>query len=133
MIRTSKPQRGLRVPAVTTARATHKPLRRLRQLLGGLCWWLAAATVAACSLDNREGPNVTCAQLECGRINACKNGIIAQCVDGNTVRFHVCKTNGDDVCNEDWQTFGQYRCSEYETECEGCRPERVDGCDAFGG
>lgn len=104
-------------------------LRSGRMLVASLAWVLAAASIAACSLDNREGPEVTCAALECGRVNACSNGIIAQCVDGETVRYHVCKTNGDDVCDEDWQTFGQYRCLEFETDCEGCRPERVDGCD----
>jgi hypothetical protein len=84
----------------------------------------------ACSLQNAEGPNVTCADLECGRINACESGIIAQCVDGVTVRYHVCTASADDVCAEDWQVPGQYKCLEFQTDCEGCRPERVNGCAA---
>ena len=38
------------------------------------------------SLYYVEGPEVTCADLGCGQVNACANGIIAQCVDGKTVR-----------------------------------------------
>ena len=79
-----------------------------------------------CSLTNQEGPDATCALLECGRINACKDGIIAQCADGKSVEYRVCGT--DDVCGEEWQVTGQYRCSSDATDCEGCRPER-DGCE----
>jgi hypothetical protein len=79
-----------------------------------------------CSLTNQEGPDATCALLECGRINACRDGIIAQCADGKTVEYRVCGT--EDVCGEEWQVTGQYRCSSDATDCEGCRPER-DGCD----
>ncbi len=101
--------------------------------------WLAFATVVAtpmwmapaCSLQNLDGPDVTCADLECGRINACEDGIIAQCSDGKTVKFHVCKSSGENICEEDWQTYGEFRCLEFQTECEGCRPERVDGCGFF--
>ena len=85
---------------------------------------------AACSLENREGPEVTCAELECGRINACQEGIIAQCVDGRNVRYHVCGT--DTACEQGWQTPGQFRCSADLTDCEGCRPEREEGCGFFG-
>jgi hypothetical protein len=88
-------------------------------------WW-----ASACSLRNREGPDVTCADLECGRINACKDGIIAQCVDQQTVLFHACPEG--DTCGEDWQIDGEYRCIETETDCEGCRPERTEGCDGTG-
>lgn len=80
----------------------------------------------ACSLDNQEGPDVTCEELGCGRINACANGIIAQCVDGKTIKYRVCAA--DDNCSADWQIDGQFRCSEDQTDCEGCRPERA-GCD----
>jgi hypothetical protein len=80
----------------------------------------------ACSLQNQEGPNVTCADLECGRINACEQGIIAQCVDGKTVVWRVCGT--DDVCAETWQVTGQYKCTFDATDCEGCRPTRTLGC-----
>lgn len=85
----------------------------------------------ACSLQNHEGPDVTCEDLECGRINACADGIIAQCADGVTVKFHVCTSSAADVCEEDWQVHDQYRCTEFTTDCEGCRPERVDGCAYF--
>lgn len=98
-------------------------------LCSKLAWALAAAFVAvaaACSLDNQEGPDTTCEALACGRINACENGIIAQCVDGHTVKFHVCST--DDICAAEWQNDGQFRCAEEDTDCEGCRPERA-GCD----
>ncbi len=83
--------------------------------------------VVACSAGNREGPDVTCEDLACGRINACQEGIIAQCVDGLVVRFHVCQA--ENICEEDWQVPGEYKCSEESTDCEGCRPERVESCD----
>jgi hypothetical protein len=88
------------------------------------------ALFAACSLQNQEGPNVTCEDLDCGRINACEQGIIAQCVDGKTVKFRVCGT--DDVCGNTWQVTGQYKCTEEATDCEGCRPERT-GCEEVTG
>ncbi len=96
--------------------------------------WLAAVALAcgwslwvpACSLDNQEGPVTSCEELSCGRINACEQGIIAQCVDGRTLRYHVC--SAEDICGADWQIAGQFRCSEELTDCEGCRPER-QGCD----
>jgi hypothetical protein len=90
--------------------------------------WLAPG----CSLQNRDGPVVTCADLECGRINACQDGIIAQCLDGETVRYVVCDDGNDEICEEKWQTPDAYRCFEFATDCEGCRPERVDGCATFG-
>lgn len=90
--------------------------------------WLTvlSALFAACSAGNREGPDVTCEDLACGRINACEEGIIAQCVDGIVVRFHVC--TDDTVCEREWQEPGAYTCAETDTDCEGCRPERVEGC-----
>jgi hypothetical protein len=92
------------------------------------CGSLFAAGVSGsgCSLDNQEGPIVTCAELECGRINACAEGIIAQCVDGSNVVYRVCST--EDICDAEWQIEGQYRCAEDATDCEGCRPER-EGCN----
>lgn len=102
----------------------------LRTSLGGLGLFVATlfATGPACSLQNREGPDVTCADLECGRINACQDGIIAQCLDGVTVRYHVCNSTDNDLCDESWQIDGQFRCLEFATDCEGCRPERTLGC-----
>lgn len=81
--------------------------------------------VGACSLLNQEGPDVSCQNLDCGRINACQDGIIAQCADGLTVKYRVC--GASDLCKEAWQITGQFRCSEEATDCEGCRPERT-GC-----
>lgn len=103
-----------------------RPLRlALAVALLGLGLALGAPGLG-CSLDNQEGPDVTCADLKCGKVNACEDGIIAQCVDGKTVKWHVCST--DDVCTATWQKEGQYRCTEEATDCEGCRPERA-GCD----
>ncbi len=86
---------------------------------------LLAAPLAACSFRNREGPEVTCAELQCGRVNACEQGIIAQCADGVTVKYHVCSTDG--ACEATWQKSGAYRCAAEDTDCEGCRPE-TNGC-----
>ena len=99
-------------------------LSRLLVVVGGV-FAGAVLSGSGCSLDNQEGPIVTCQDLECGRINACAEGIIAQCVDGQNVVYHVCST--EDVCGEEWQIEGQYRCGEDVTDCEGCRPER-EGC-----
>ena len=99
---------------------------RSRLLVAAVALSLGAA--GACSVQNVDGPDVTCAELECGRVNACKEGIIAQCVDGKTIKYHVCEANADDICDEDWQEPGRYKCLEFQTECEGCRPERTDGC-----
>lgn len=83
---------------------------------------LAALSFAACSGSNREGPLVTCEDLECGRINACEEGIIAGCVDG-VVRYHVCSTTNDpDICAGSWQTPGAFRCDQNALDCEGCNP-----------
>ena len=102
----------------------------MRTLFARAAWLVATAVALApgCSLDNQEGPEVTCEDLECGRVNACHDGIIAQCLDGQNVRYFVCFEDGRDVCDETWQIPGQYRCDEFATDCEGCRPERVEGC-----
>ncbi|NUP10841.1 MAG: hypothetical protein HOW73_32760 [Polyangiaceae bacterium] len=92
-------------------------------VLGCAAMW----AVQACSLQNQEGPLITCADLDCGRINACEEGIIAQCVNGHTVKYRVCSAT--DVCTADWQIKGQYRCAQEDTDCQGCRPERELGCD----
>jgi hypothetical protein len=91
---------------------------------------LLAALVPACSGENQEGPLVTCADLQCGRINACQEGIIAQCSDGVTVRYHACSSEKT-LCEAEWQVPGQYRCEAAMTACEGCNPDSV-GC-ATGG
>jgi hypothetical protein len=86
----------------------------------------------ACSLQNREGPEVTCAALSCGKINACREGIIASCADGVTVKYHACSKGDDDLCEQDWQVEGKFKCDEFAPECEGCRPLR-EGCPLDGG
>lgn len=80
------------------------------------------ALVPTCSASNHEGPDVTCADLQCGRLNACKEGIIASCLDGKTVKFHVCFDNALDICDEDWQVAGQFKCEETAPDCESCQP-----------
>jgi hypothetical protein len=88
------------------------------------------ALAPACSKSNQEGPDVTCADLQCGKINACQEGIIAQCADGVNVRWHACASDPE-LCGYDWQIPGQYRCDSAATDCEGCRPA-IAGCGAGG-
>lgn len=81
-----------------------------RPLLSAL---LLAAALAGCSLNNRTGPDVTCADL--GNRNACTEGIIASCVDGS-VAYEVCTQDDRDVAAEDWchgswQVEGAYSCT----------------------
>jgi hypothetical protein len=77
-------------------------------------WTLFAGAVlsaAACfSRLNREGPNVTCADLQNGLINACSEGIIASCADGTHVTYEVC--DDKDACGASWQTRGAYSCTD---------------------
>lgn len=91
------------------------------------------AVISSCSLSNVEGPDVRCEDLQCGRVNACENGIIASCGDGKTMKFHVCTEEAKDICGESWQKKGQFKCDQYDIECEGCRPERVGGCAGISG
>ncbi len=102
---------------------------RLASAAAAACLFAIAAS-ASCSLSNREGPDVTCADLECGRVNACEEGIIAQCVDGVTVRYHACSSA--EVCEASWQEPGRFKCTYELTDCEGCRPERELGCGEGG-
>lgn len=67
--------------------------------------------VAACSLINREGPDVSCADLQNGATNACADGIIATCT-GGSVTYKVCEQRS--ACSAPWQTSGRYRCTETE-------------------
>lgn len=67
--------------------------------------------VDACSLLNREGPDVSCADLQYGAANACLDGIIATCTNG-TVAYKVCDQKS--ACSAPWQTSGRYRCTETE-------------------
>lgn len=99
---------------------------KLTYTLATLGWVVVLMVAAACSADNREGPDVTCGDLACGRINACQDGIIAQCADGIGLRFRVCTDAL--VCEREWQISGEYRCTAEDTDCEGCRPDRIEGC-----
>lgn len=67
--------------------------------------------LGACSLLNREGPDVSCADLQNGAANACADGIIATCSNG-TVSYKVCDEKS--ACSAPWQTSGRYRCTETE-------------------
>lgn len=97
------------------------------QRIAAIALSLVTLLIAAptCSLGNHEGPDVTCEDLQCGRINACRDGIIASCADGKTVKFHVCLETAQDICDDEWQVSGQFKCDEFMAECEGCRPERT--------
>jgi len=77
--------------------------------------------VAACSLQNREGPDVTCADLNDGAFNACEQGIIATC-SGGAVMWRVCEDDPD-VCDAPWQVTGDY----------SCEPPFVEGSGGSGG
>lgn len=70
---------------------------------------LSIATLMACSVLNREGPNVTCSDLQSGAINACSEGIIATCGNG-AVHWTVCDDKA--ACEASWQTVDNYRCTE---------------------
>lgn len=67
--------------------------------------------IGACSLLNREGPDVSCTDLHYGAANACSDGIIATCVDG-AVRYKVCDDKS--ACEGSWQSAGAYRCEQSE-------------------
>jgi len=68
---------------------------------------LAALAVTGCSVLNREGPAVTCAELRYGLLNACEEGIIASCLHGKVV-YTLCDA---DACQESFQQPGAYRCA----------------------
>ena len=72
----------------------HRGIHRL----GASVLVLGGGLAPGCSLQNVEGPDVTCEDLECGRINACAEGIITQCLDGQTVRWHVCTSDTPTTC-----------------------------------
>ena len=76
----------------------------------GLIVLCLSIVLPACSLVNRDGPDVSCADLRQGEINACEQGIIARCEDGE-VTFEVC----DDykACEVPEQLEGAYRCMEF--------------------
>ncbi|MBX3125541.1 MAG: hypothetical protein KF718_02450 [Polyangiaceae bacterium] len=74
------------------------------------------AFTGACSTLNREGPDVTCADLNDGAVNACQEGIIATCRNG-TVSWKVCEDK--DTCEATWQQPGGFRCNETDPAPSG--------------
>jgi hypothetical protein len=85
-----------------------------------LCLSAGLALVVACSGLNREGPDVSCNELQGGAVNACKDGIIASCKDGKTVTFEVCtNSDGDKACEASWQTKGAYTCTQGSSSGSG--------------
>jgi hypothetical protein len=72
-------------------------------------WVVLFLAIVSCSLLNREGPDVTCADLKNGATNACSDGITATCLSGQIV-YEVCQD--EMVCKASWQTIGRYRCSD---------------------
>lgn len=91
----------------------------MRAILAAVC----IIACSACSSQNREGPDVTCADLANGKTNACAEGIIAYCM-GGTVRYKVCTDSDNDaakaICEQSWQLPGQYRCKQSDAMCFGC-------------
>ena len=72
---------------------------------------LGPLVLVACSLLNREGPDVSCTDLRNGAENACSDGIVATCTNG-TVRYKVCDEKS--ACSASWQTPGRFRCGQGE-------------------
>lgn len=69
-------------------------------------------TVPGCSLKISSlgpPPDVQCADLYDGKVNACANGIIARCSSG-TVSYEGCGDKG--ICEQSWQVSGAWRCDE---------------------
>jgi hypothetical protein len=81
--------------------------------MAALLWTLGSG---GCSVLNRHGPDVTCEDLANGQINACADGIIAYCTDGEEVTYEVCTeevdgTDASDLCEAPWQSDGAFRCA----------------------
>lgn len=70
---------------------------------------LLGLVALACSTQNREGPDVSCGDLDNGGINACQQGIIATCSSGS-VKYQVC--DDDSACDAAWQDKGKFRCQQ---------------------
>lgn len=78
------------------------------------CLTVALFSGSGCSVLNRFGPEVSCDEL--GENNACSDGIIASCSDGEHVRYQVCEDDVDeisasDLCEAPWQIEGAYQCA----------------------
>ena len=79
-----------------------------RVMVSALAIGCVLAASPSCSSENREGPDVTCADLGDGAWNACRDGIIASCSDGK-VRYEVCEER--DWCEVSYQYPGAYVCN----------------------
>jgi hypothetical protein len=66
---------------------------------------VALLPIGACSLLNKEGPDVTCRDLGDGTMNDCEDDIIASCVGGK-LYYDVC--TGNDECKQ--VDAGWYKC-----------------------
>lgn len=87
-------------------------------MLTNFCRWMSVVSLAllGCSLQNREGPDVTCADLANGARNACQEGIIAFCNAG-VVAYVACEDST--VCGASWQRPDSFRCSQNESAPTG--------------
>lgn len=79
-----------------------------RVVAWAVLWGTAVVVSPGCSQFNREGPDVTCGDLDSGATNACREGIIARCPDGERVTYEVCEE--ETICEEPWQDPGLFRC-----------------------
>lgn len=87
------------------------------------------AALAACSLRNREGLDLSCDQLQGGAVNACGDGVITACVAGSVV-YKVC--DDADACSADWQSPGRYGCSAEEAAAFKPSPTGTGGSNGGG-
>jgi hypothetical protein len=78
-------------------------------LRGPILMFLVASLGMACSLFNREGPNVSCTDLGNGATNACQDGIVVTCHKA-LVTYQVCDDKS--ACEQAWQESGAYRCGQ---------------------
>ena len=121
----------------------HSP--RIRQLRLWACdaIWVPCAFVAlsiltsisSCSSLNREGPFVTCSDLDGGTTNACRDGIIASCINGATVTYEVCIEGEapEDICEQSWQMPGHYRCENESARSSGSASASSGGTTSSSG
>jgi hypothetical protein len=72
--------KGSRGGATVLGRAG--PPNATRLLFGWALLALLMPLAHGCSTFNREGPEVTCEDLDGGFTNACRDGIIASCEEG---------------------------------------------------
>lgn len=74
---------------------------------------LAALLITGClySKANREGLDLSCAELQDGAANACAQGIITSCEFG-VIQYRVC--SDDTACEGTWQQQGRFRCDQMD-------------------